>query len=175
MNPTMRKALFPLPAALFVALSLAASPAAADPGHAHAEVRIHADGSFDVVSPLGWECTAGAPGVGGPAGESSSGSGGSVLELSCVNLSLGVPVCGSGGTVIAGVNQQTGTLGETTAIALCEPTGEASCNAYHADTPLLNQDCEVSVTGNGVAKCLFVTTVNVNYNRVGYCNVPLLF
>jgi hypothetical protein len=45
------------------------------------------------------------------------------------------------------------------------------CNAFLVAN--IAFDCSVTVAGDGPARCVFTTTVNVNYNRVGSCNYPL--
>jgi hypothetical protein len=181
-----------LPAALFVGLALAASPAGASGESVTAEIYFHADGTFSVVEPVGWACiTRGTPSkplLTGPGASSASVGGTGIgqhivflasapepyVELHCAPQAATaspdpVPMCG---TVTAGVNQQTGGVGETSAIAICG-SAQGVCHAYY--TPVtVPADCSVSITGTGPAACAFVTTVNLNYNRVGYCNFPVI-
>jgi hypothetical protein len=92
------------------------------------------------------------------------------IRLDCLGLQAGVPECG---TVTAGVTGQTGGAGETSAFAICGATAQGVCHAWYDPVTGAN-DCAVSVTGSGVAACAWATTVNVDYNRVGFCNFPIL-
>jgi hypothetical protein len=170
-------------AALLLAATALSLPAAATENYVTAFVAFEGD-HVTVIPPQGWTCavtedsTSILDPLGVPAGDVTDLLDGRRVELRCQpeappaaagSLDV-VPTCG---TVTAGVTGQTGGVGHTTAAAICGATGQAVCQATYL--PVVGaQDCAISVSGSGPASCAWTTTVNVNYNRLGYCNFPLV-
>lgn len=162
MQTKRTKRLSPIaPAMLLLAMVLPVAPAQAQ-SDGYVEVRVDFDASNQATlhTPPGWQCVTTT--LATPLSI--------VYELECYAEALGVSWCTFNSPVVAGVTSQSGDLGHTVAVAICG-ANEGVCNAFVVAN--IAFDCQVTVAGDGPAKCAFVTTANVNYNRVGYCNYPI--
>jgi hypothetical protein len=168
MDTTKRNPLLPLVgAALVVAVTALSAPAAAET-HVRAHVVFH-PGGYDVIPPAGFQCTATERVPGGPSGGLAENTHDVRLECSSDVLDGIIPFCG---TVTAGVTGQTGGAGATVAVAICGSTAQAACRGTY-DPVTGAHDCAISVTGEGVAACEFVT-VGVGYTTDSWCDFPIL-